>query len=172
MYTSSGFVFTAILALARIAIATPPACLIAAMGAQSNPADLKSLCGSLESQVVGNITEKCSGDAESSAISVYSATCLASASVTISIPSSTSTSGSSTGTAKTTSTGTASGSTTAITGSGSSTAKATGSGSASTGTATGTAASTSSTKASNAVSHAPQFVLALVAASVVSQYLL
>ncbi len=32
MDPSSGFVFTAILALARIAIATPPACLIAAMG--------------------------------------------------------------------------------------------------------------------------------------------
>ncbi|KAF8862376.1 hypothetical protein BDZ45DRAFT_200590 [Acephala macrosclerotiorum] len=82
IYASSIFFFTVILALARITIATP-ACLIAAMGAQLNPADLKALCGSLEPQVYGNITEKCSSSAESAAISVYSATCLASASVTI-----------------------------------------------------------------------------------------
>jgi hypothetical protein len=101
MFASTFFV--AILALARVSLATPPACLIAALGyvmcakgreesslltirsAQSNPSDLKSLCGTLEQQVAGNITEKCSGDAESSAMSVFSATCLASESVTISM---------------------------------------------------------------------------------------
>ncbi|CZR59689.1 uncharacterized protein PAC_09583 [Phialocephala subalpina] len=165
MYASSTF-FTAILALAHIAVAaTPPACLIAAMGAQSNPADLKALCGSLESQVYGNITEKCSGSAESAAISVYSATCLASASVTISIPSSTSSSASTTGTGKTSTTGTASGSAT-----GSSTAKATGSGSSSTGTATGTAASATGTN--SAGSNSPQFAVVLLAAGFLGQYLL
>ncbi|KUJ12030.1 uncharacterized protein LY89DRAFT_688501 [Mollisia scopiformis] len=170
MYASSTFVFTAILALAKIAVATPPACLIAAIGAQANPGDLKSLCGSLESQVVGNITEKCSGSAESAAISVYSATCLASASVTISIPSSSSTSAFATGTGKTSATGKASGSTTATTGS--ATAKVTGTGSSSTGTATGTAASSTTTKASSAGFNSPQLVLAFLAVGFTGQYLL
>jgi len=90
MYASSTFVFMAIVALARVAIATPPSCLLAALGAQPNPADLKSLCGTLVPQMEGNITNLCSGSA-SSAMSVYSSTCLAQG-VTISVTSSVSSS--------------------------------------------------------------------------------
>lgn len=51
---------------------------------QTNPADMKALCSSLQPQMAGNITEKCSGDAQSSAVAVYSSSCLASESITIS----------------------------------------------------------------------------------------
>ncbi|KAH8685560.1 hypothetical protein BGZ60DRAFT_395457 [Tricladium varicosporioides] len=109
MYTSTTFVFGAIMALARVAVATPPACLLAALQSQSNPADIKSLCGTLAPAMQGNITQKCSGDAFSLAASAYSATCLSSASVTISFTSSSSSASSTgTGSASTTKTGSAS----------------------------------------------------------------
>ncbi|RDW91459.1 hypothetical protein BP5796_02624 [Coleophoma crateriformis] len=77
MYVSSSFVLAAVMALARVAVASPPACLIAAMGVQPNPADLTALCGTLESSVAGNITQLCSGSNEAAAVSIYSASCLA-----------------------------------------------------------------------------------------------
>jgi len=134
MYTSATFLFTAIMALIRVAMATPPACLLAAIAAQSNPADLKSLCGALEPQVAGNITQVCHGDSEAAAISAYSATCLSAQGVTISIA--TTSSGSSTASA----TGSHSAKTT-----GSATATATGSQSSGTATATGSPSTASST---------------------------
>ncbi|RDL38041.1 Uncharacterized protein BP5553_05474 [Venustampulla echinocandica] len=168
MYASSTFVLGAIMALARVAIATPPACLLAALGAQSNPADLKSLCGTLVPQLSGNITEKCSGDARSAAISAYSATCLSSESVTITISSSSS---SKTGSATATTTG-----------SGSAIAKPTGSATSGSGsgnaagTATGTGAAPSGTGSSGAGSTSPQFAMymapVVLAAGFAGQYVL
>jgi hypothetical protein len=44
---------------------------------QSNPSDLTALCGTLESAMAGNITEKCSGTPLKDAVAVFSSTCLA-----------------------------------------------------------------------------------------------
>ncbi|ESZ90263.1 hypothetical protein SBOR_9354 [Sclerotinia borealis F-4128] len=144
MYTPTLLTF-ALLALSNLTSvsATPPACLLAAINVQTNPSDLKSLCGTLENAVVGNVTEKCMGGAYQEAVKAYEATCLEEAGVTISITSSSSS-------ASTTKTGAASGSITA-TASGSG-AKITGSGSAtgtsgSTVSATGSASSASGTTA-------------------------
>ncbi|KAL3427658.1 hypothetical protein PVAG01_01166 [Phlyctema vagabunda] len=149
MYASSTFLFAAVMALARVASATPPACLLAAMGAQSNPADLDSICGSLQNAVAGNITEACSGDNEAAAIKIYSSSCLA-AGVTVSINTASS-SASRTGSASATTTGTgilrATGSASA-TGTGSGSSGSSGSGSQTSGsdaTATGSTSSASST---------------------------
>ncbi|KFY23724.1 hypothetical protein V491_02431 [Pseudogymnoascus sp. VKM F-3775] len=90
----ASFFFVALTALARVALATPPACLIAALGEQSNPADIPTLCKSDLDAFYGNITEKCSGDNKASAVKIYSSTCLANG-VTITLPTSTSTSKSS-----------------------------------------------------------------------------
>jgi len=86
MYTSPTFVFAAVTLLARSVFATPPACLLAALQVQSNPADLTSLCGTLQPQLEGNITEKCSGES-SAVMGIYSSSCLAKG-ITISITSS------------------------------------------------------------------------------------
>lgn len=64
--------------------ATPPACLLAAINVQSDPSDLKALCGTLENAVTGNITDKCSKDAYKEAVSSYQATCFEGAGVNIS----------------------------------------------------------------------------------------
>ncbi|OBT86344.1 hypothetical protein VE02_03798 [Pseudogymnoascus sp. 03VT05] len=85
----ASFFFVAIAAFARVALATPPACLIAALGEQSNPADIPTLCKSGLDAFYGNITEKCSGDNKAAAVKIYSSTCLASG-VTITLPTSTS----------------------------------------------------------------------------------
>lgn len=143
MYTPMTLIFAALTFLLDFVVATPPACLIAALQVQSNPADVASLCGTLQRQMEGNITEKCNGDANA-VMSVYADTCKAKG-VTISIPSSTSSS-SKTGSASATSTG--SGSSASTTGSGSSAAATSGSGSSGSSgssTATGSAASASAT---------------------------
>ncbi|KAM3074647.1 hypothetical protein ACMFMG_008075 [Clarireedia jacksonii] len=88
MYTPAILLTT----LLTLVSATPPACLLAAINEQPEPSDLKAICGTLESSVAGNITEKCSGNAYSGAVSAYEATCLSSAGVTVSITSSASSS--------------------------------------------------------------------------------
>ncbi|PQE23978.1 gpi anchored cell wall protein [Rutstroemia sp. NJR-2017a WRK4] len=104
MYTPA-IVLTTLLTLVS---ATPPACLLAAINEQPEPSDLKAICGTLESSVAGNITEKCSGNAYSGAVSAYEATCLSSAGVTVSITSSaSSSSGTGSASATTTATGSA-----------------------------------------------------------------
>ncbi|TGO28449.1 hypothetical protein BPAE_0027g00160 [Botrytis paeoniae] len=122
--------------------ATPPACLLAAINVQSDPSDLKALCGTLENAVAGNITDKCSGDNYKAAVSSYQATCFEGAGVNITI---TSSSASATGT----NTASISGS-----GSGSASATATGSGAKATGTATATGSSGSSASATGSTTGA------------------
>ncbi|KFZ19049.1 hypothetical protein V502_03834 [Pseudogymnoascus sp. VKM F-4520 (FW-2644)] len=90
----ASYFIVALAAFARVALATPPACLIAALGEQSNPADIPTLCKSGLDAFYGNITEKCTGDNKAAAVKIYSSTCLASG-VTITLPTSTSTSKSS-----------------------------------------------------------------------------
>ncbi|TEY55712.1 hypothetical protein BOTCAL_0230g00050 [Botryotinia calthae] len=119
--------------------ATPPACLLAAINAQSDPSDLKALCGTLENAVTGNITDKCSKDTYKEAVSSYQATCFESAGVNITI---TSSSASATGTKTASLSASGSGSA-----SGSTSATATESGAKATGTASATGASGSSASA-------------------------
>jgi len=139
MYTPTTLIFAALTFLVNFVVATPPACLLAALQVQSNPSDVTSLCGTLQRQMEGNITEKCDGDANA-VMSIYADTCKAKG-VTISIPSSTSSS-SSTGSAAATTTGSGSAASTTGTGSGSAASAASGSGSS---TGTGSAASASAT---------------------------
>ncbi|KAF5869860.1 putative gpi anchored cell wall protein [Botrytis fragariae] len=120
--------------------ATPPACLLAAINVQSDPSDLKALCGTLEDAVAGNITDKCSGDNYKEAVSSYQATCFEGAGVNITI---TSSSASATGT-----------NTASISGSGSASATATGSGAKATGTASATGSSGSSASATGSTTGA------------------
>ncbi|RDW60815.1 hypothetical protein BP6252_12198 [Coleophoma cylindrospora] len=131
------------MALARVTVATPPACLIGAMGVQPNPADLTALCGTLESSVAGNITELCSGSNEAAAVSIYSASCLAKGmTVTVDTASSSSSAhASKTGSSSVSATGSASG-----------TAKTTGASAAASGTATSGKASTTGPSASASAS--------------------
>ncbi|TGO90225.1 hypothetical protein BPOR_0074g00320 [Botrytis porri] len=130
------------LSTARSVTATPPACLLAAINVQSDPSDLKALCGTLEHAVTGNITDKCEGDSYKEAVSSYQATCFEGAGVNITI---TSSSASATGT----NTASISGSTSA-----SATATATGSGAKATGTASATGSSGSSASATGSTAGA------------------
>ncbi|KAF7931069.1 uncharacterized protein EAE97_009278 [Botrytis byssoidea] len=122
--------------------ATPPACLLAAINVQSDPSNLKALCGTLEHAVAGNITDKCSGDNYKEAVSSYQATCFEGAGVNITI---TSSSASATGTNTASVSGSSSGSTSAT---------ATGSGAKATGTASATGSSGSSASATGSTTGA------------------
>ncbi|KAI1343904.1 hypothetical protein F5Y15DRAFT_368364 [Xylariaceae sp. FL0016] len=69
--------FAAVLASVQFAAATPPACLLSALGVTTNdPTDMDALCGSLQKSVTGNMTEACSEDLLPKAYSVYSSKCL------------------------------------------------------------------------------------------------
>lgn len=83
----SAAIFVALAAVGRVVLAqTPPACLIAAVGVQENPADVKALCGTLEDAMIGNITEWCTDAVkEEEALDVYVDTCKA-IGVTITLP--------------------------------------------------------------------------------------
>jgi len=101
MHASS--VFAAFVAIIGFAVAGPPACILAALGQQPNPADIKAVCGTLQSNMLSNITEVCSGDALGGAYDVYSSTCLGSGVTVSALP--TPTGQTATGTAKATSPG-------------------------------------------------------------------
>lgn len=69
------FVLAAILACVQFAIATPPSCLLAALGQQPNPADMKAVCDGLQSAMLANLTDVCHGGDLDSAYNTYSTTC-------------------------------------------------------------------------------------------------
>ncbi|KAI8630980.1 hypothetical protein F5Y19DRAFT_474102 [Xylariaceae sp. FL1651] len=69
-------IFAAILAFIQIAAAVPPACLLAALGVQENPSDLKAVCGDLQHAVISNMTDACHKDTLPQAYTVYSSKCL------------------------------------------------------------------------------------------------
>ncbi|KAI1506632.1 hypothetical protein F5X99DRAFT_11443 [Biscogniauxia marginata] len=89
MRVSAG-VLAAVLASVPLAVATPPACLLSALGLQGNPSDIKAVCGDLQTAVRGNLTNACNDDILPTAYEVYSSKCLA-AGVTVSALSTSST---------------------------------------------------------------------------------
>ncbi|KAI1373810.1 hypothetical protein F4677DRAFT_189785 [Hypoxylon crocopeplum] len=97
--------FASILAFVQIAAALPPACLLAALGVQDNPSDLKAVCGDLQDAIQGNLTDACHTDMLPKAYEVYSSKCLEQGVTVADLPTSTSSAHSSTGTASTTGTG-------------------------------------------------------------------
>ncbi|KAI0013233.1 hypothetical protein F4779DRAFT_564546 [Xylariaceae sp. FL0662B] len=134
-------IFAAVAAFGNFATAdTPPACLLAALGVQDNPSDIKAVCGDLQSAVQGNLTENCNKSILPEAHKAYASKCKE-AGVTVSdLPSSTSSSG---GSSKTSSpSGTSSGS-----GSGSASATPTDGASGTSGSDTGSATASSSNAA-------------------------
>ncbi|KAL7623923.1 hypothetical protein AAE478_005480 [Parahypoxylon ruwenzoriense] len=66
----------AVLAFVQVAAATPPACLLAALGVQDNPSDFKAVCGDLQEAIQGNLTDSCHEDMLPKAYSAYSSKCL------------------------------------------------------------------------------------------------
>ncbi|KAI1646529.1 hypothetical protein F4815DRAFT_389588 [Daldinia loculata] len=95
-------IFTAVLAFFQVAAALPPACLLAALGVQDNPSDLKAVCGDLQHAIQGNLTSSCHKDTLPEAYQVYSSKCLEQGVTVAKLPTSTSSAQSSTGTASAT----------------------------------------------------------------------
>ncbi|KAI0130807.1 hypothetical protein F4814DRAFT_444947 [Daldinia grandis] len=98
-------IFTAVLAFFQVAAALPPACLLAALGVQDNPSDLKAVCGDLQHAMQGNLTSNCHKDILPEAYKVYSSKCLEQGVTVAKLPTSTSSAHSSTGTASASATG-------------------------------------------------------------------
>ncbi|OTB04206.1 hypothetical protein M426DRAFT_321062 [Hypoxylon sp. CI-4A] len=92
-------IFAAVLAFVQVAVAIPPACLLAALGVQDNPTDLKAVCGDLQDAIQGNLTDNCHKDTLPKAYEVYSSKCLAEGVTVSDLATSTSSAHSSTGTA-------------------------------------------------------------------------
>ncbi|KAI0598740.1 hypothetical protein F4775DRAFT_554180 [Biscogniauxia sp. FL1348] len=161
MRASAG-ILAAVLAAVPLATATPPACLLSALGLQGNPSDIKAVCGDLQSAVRGNLTNACSDDMLPTAYEVYSSKCLA-AGVTVS-----SLSTSSTASATASSSGVASNSATAT-----SDATST-SGDSTSGTSTASSSSSTATGAGAATEPQPFMfaVAALLATGLTSVILL
>ncbi|KAF2086162.1 hypothetical protein K490DRAFT_67082 [Saccharata proteae CBS 121410] len=138
-----------LVAVAQLAMATPPACLLTAVGGTVNPADIPTICK--DSTMPSSISSACSGDA-SAAMTAFADTCK-SAGVTVSDTSkasaSASDSASKTGSMTVSATGSAhkTGTATAAASSGmvSATSAAGGSDGGSSGSSTGSAASSTST---------------------------
>ncbi|KAI2634132.1 hypothetical protein GGS26DRAFT_589976 [Hypomontagnella submonticulosa] len=99
-------IFAAILAFIQVAAAIPPACLLAALGVQDNPSDLKAVCGDLQDAIQGNITQNCHTDMVPKAYEVYSSKCLEQGVTVADLPTSTSSSASHSSTGGPSSTGT------------------------------------------------------------------
>ncbi|KAI0852040.1 hypothetical protein F5Y00DRAFT_258997 [Daldinia vernicosa] len=95
-------IFTAVLAFFQVAAALPPACLLAALGVQDNPSDLKAVCGDLQDAMQGNLTSSCQKDTLSEAYNVYSSKCLEEGVTVAKLSTSTSSAHSSTATASST----------------------------------------------------------------------
>lgn len=67
-----------------IKAATPPACILSAIGVQGSDAtDMKMLCDTNQEYVLGNITESCSSDSVEPAYNYYSKNCFDKASITV-----------------------------------------------------------------------------------------
>ncbi|KAK2002520.1 hypothetical protein LX36DRAFT_248585 [Colletotrichum falcatum] len=71
----SAVIVTAITGLANLVAATPPACLLAALGQQTSPASIQSLCDDLMPAMLGNLTTVCQGTDFKPAYDAYASTC-------------------------------------------------------------------------------------------------
>ncbi|KAF1810282.1 hypothetical protein P152DRAFT_460790 [Eremomyces bilateralis CBS 781.70] len=76
------FIVVALVALAQFAVATPPACILAAANTQDNPADVEGICKNKASEIQGNLASICGGQNDN-AQSAFAAICK-SAGVTVS----------------------------------------------------------------------------------------
>ncbi|MCJ1361587.1 hypothetical protein MMC16_000687 [Acarospora aff. strigata] len=96
MFAAKSTLFFALFAVStRLAVAAvPPACLLAAVNTQPNPADLNTICGSDASKVQGQISKLCGSNTDA-AMSAFSSTCSAAGKTVSSMASSTSSTGSS-----------------------------------------------------------------------------
>ncbi|CAK3865903.1 Hypothetical predicted protein [Lecanosticta acicola] len=74
MFAKLATVFTLLALSAHVAVATPPACLIAAVNTQDDPSDLKSVCGDGASVVKKYISSNC-GDSQDAANSAFMDVC-------------------------------------------------------------------------------------------------
>ncbi|KAI1002745.1 hypothetical protein K3495_g5456 [Podosphaera aphanis] len=84
MFTPS-VIIIALVALTQLAVASIPACFIDVLGAQSNPADLKAICGKNQQDVTAKIYDMCkNSDDKAAAMSAFASTCLEQVSMTIS----------------------------------------------------------------------------------------
>lgn len=108
MHFSATTVAVALLGLAvKSVVATPPACLLAAINQQPNAADLDSLCGSKSGEVQAAMAKVCGKDIEA-ALKAYDATCKT-AGKTVSMTSSASSTSSSSSSDSSTGSGSATG---------------------------------------------------------------
>ncbi|KAL1849093.1 hypothetical protein Plec18167_006871 [Paecilomyces lecythidis] len=74
MFASKSTLFVSFLALCNFVAAETPGCLLSAVGDQSNPADLASLCGANSGALQTLITKKCD-DTAPIAMKAYSSIC-------------------------------------------------------------------------------------------------
>jgi len=96
MLSKTTFVL-ALFAVSKLAMATPPACLLAAVNEQPDPSDLQSICGSKAGDVKSFLSDNC-GSFTSEAMSAFKETCSeAGYTVSVSTSSSKSSSASKTG---------------------------------------------------------------------------
>ncbi|KAL2355612.1 hypothetical protein BJ546DRAFT_971143 [Cryomyces antarcticus] len=73
MFAKSSIIFAVLAISAKLAVATPPACLLAAVNVQSDPADLKAVCGNATS-VESTISNICGSNVQP-AMSAFSSVC-------------------------------------------------------------------------------------------------
>ncbi|KAI5862416.1 hypothetical protein GGS23DRAFT_572296 [Durotheca rogersii] len=97
-------VSAAVLAFVQVAAATPPACLLSALGVQGDPTDFEALCGTLQPAIRGNLTESCQTGVLSQAYDAYSSKCLEQGVTVSKFPTSTSSAASSSATSSRSST--------------------------------------------------------------------
>ncbi|KAK3067231.1 hypothetical protein LTR53_016018 [Teratosphaeriaceae sp. CCFEE 6253] len=75
MFAKTTTLFAAFALATRLVVATPPACLIAAVNTQPNPAALKAVCsGSNATAVADYICKNCSSNA-AAALSAFAGVC-------------------------------------------------------------------------------------------------
>jgi hypothetical protein len=67
-------IFAILAVAARVAVATPPACLLAAVNECPNPADIKSICSNDSSKVTSYISKNC-GEHEDAASKYFKEVC-------------------------------------------------------------------------------------------------
>jgi len=75
MFAAKSTIIFAFLALANIVVAVPPACLLAAVNKQENPADLAKICGSDSMSVQRDIVSVCDQSDISKALQAFAQTC-------------------------------------------------------------------------------------------------
>ncbi|GKT47194.1 uncharacterized protein ColSpa_07375 [Colletotrichum spaethianum] len=71
----SSSIIAAFNGLASVAAAVPPACLLAALGQQANPASVEKLCENFMSAMLGNLTSVCQSNDLKPAYEAYASTC-------------------------------------------------------------------------------------------------